>query len=178
MGRAVPPGWQEFAQQVGGEVVRARFFRPDTVLVKRVPWAITLDTRVEAGGSPEYGSWTSDTYTRLTARYESRDGFRFSIRPTDEFSKLGKALGMRFELGEPDIDRRYLIKASDEAKLRAMFANPRFGQLFRDVKYKLNFKVKGSNELCLEVPGRVADPEELKCLLDLFTETLAQISAA
>lgn len=177
MGRAVPPGWQEFAQQVGGEVVKARFFRPDTVLVKRDAWAITLDTRVEAGGSPDYGSSTSDTFTRLTARYANRDGFRFSVRPTDEFSGLGKVLGMRFELGEPDIDRRYLIKANDEAKVRALFANPCFSGLFRDARYKLHFKMKGSNELCLEVPGRATDPEELRCLLDLFTETLAQISA-
>jgi hypothetical protein len=178
MGRAVPPGWQEFARQVGGEVVKARFFRPDTVVVKRDPWTITLDTRIESGGSPDFGAATTDTYTRLTARYVSRDGFRFGIRPTDEFSRLGKVLGIRFEIGEPEIDGRYLIKANDEAKLRALFANPRFSELFRNVKYKLNLKVKGSNELCLEVPTRVTDPEELRRLLDLFTETLAQISAA
>jgi len=177
MGRAVPPGWQEFAQQVGGEVVKARFFRPDTVLVKRVPWAITLDTRIESGGSPDFGGTTTDIYTRLAARYVSGDGFRFSIRPTDEFSRLGKVLGIRFEVGEPDIDGRYLVSANDEAKVRALFANLRFSQLFRDEKHKLNLKVKGSNELCLEVPGRVTDPEELKSLLDLFTEALAQISA-
>jgi len=176
MGRAVPPGWQEFARQVGGEVVKARFFRPDTVVVNRDPWTITLDTRVESGGSPDFGAATTDTYTRLTARYVSGDGFRFNIRPADEFSRLGKALGIRFELGDPDIDRRYLFKANDEAKLRTLFANPRFSHLFRDVKYKLNLKVKGSNELCLEVPARVTDPEELKPLLDLFTEALAQTS--
>jgi hypothetical protein len=178
MGRAVPPGWQEFAGQVGGEVVKARFFRPDTVLIRRDPWAITLDTRIDSGGSPDFGGAATDIYTRLSARYVSGDGFQFSIRPTDEFSRLGKALGIRFELGDPDIDRRYLIKTSDEAKVRALFANPRFSELFRDRKYKLHLKVKGSNELCLEVPGRVTDPQELKALLDLFTEALAQISVA
>ena len=178
MGRAVPPGWQEFARQVGGEVVKARFFRPDTVVVKRDPWTITLDTRIESGGSPDFGATTTHIYTRLTARYVNRDGFQFSIRPTDEFSRLGKALGIRFEVGDPDLDRRYLMKSNDEAKLRTLFANPRFSHLFRDVKYKLNLKVKGSNELCLEVPTRVTDPEELKSLLDLFAETLTQLSAA
>jgi hypothetical protein len=176
LGRAVPPGWQEFARQVGGEVVKARFFRPDTVVIKRDPWTITLDTRIESGGS-DFAS-TTDIYTRLTARYVSGDRHQFSIRPTDEFSKLGKALGIRFELGDPDIDRRYLIKTSDEAKVRALFANPRFSELFRDAKYKLHLKVRGSNELCLEVPGRLTDPQELKPLLELFTEALAQISVA
>ena len=88
----------------------------DKVQVTHDEWTITLDTFAVSTGK------TTVVYTRLRAPYINPDHFRFTIYRRGFFSDIAKWIGMQdIEVGHEDFDRDFIIKGTEEGKLRALF---------------------------------------------------------
>jgi hypothetical protein len=93
------------------------------------------------------------------------------------------------EVGRPEFDKAFLIQGNDEAKMRALFANPRIRELIQ-AQPQVAFGIidndgwggvkfpDGVDELYFMLMGIVADVERLKSLVDLLTETLNHLCYA
>jgi hypothetical protein len=173
--------WRQLSAEIGGDFVEGGFWRGSKVQVRVNEWTITLDTYAESHGE------TSTTYTRLRAPYMNRDGFRFTVYRAGLFSELGKVLGMQdLEAGYPDFDRQFIVKGNDQAKVRALFGNPRIRQLIEE-QPNIHLEVKddegwfgadfpeGVDELRFQVVGVIKDIHRLKSLYELFAEALNQL---
>ncbi|HKS35944.1 MAG TPA: DUF3137 domain-containing protein [Verrucomicrobiae bacterium] len=173
--------WQRLSAEIGADYVKGGFWKGDKVQATHGEWTITLDTFAVSTGK------VTIVYTRLRAPYVNPDHFRFTIYRRGLFSDIAKWLGMQdIEVGHPDFDRDFIIKGTDEQKLRALFDNPRLRELIT-AQTQIHFTVKDNeglfgkdfpedtDELCFTVVGIVKDVERLKQLFDLFGETLDQL---
>jgi hypothetical protein len=119
--------------------------------------------------------------------YVNSDGFRFTICRKGLFSDLGKLLGMQdIEVGDPEFDEAFIIKANDEPKVVNLFANQSVRQMIQ-AQPKIHLQVKDSegwfgprfpenvDELHFQVVGVVKDIDRLKALFDLFGAVLDQL---
>lgn len=172
---------RQLAAQTGATYVRGRFWKRPKVLARHRNLTITLDMPYSGGEGSER--------IRLRAPYFSRDGFWFRISGSPLRNvggvlgyDLGKLVGLRdVEVGYPEFDDAFVIKASDEDKARALFANARIRELLN---------AQPSVDLCVEEEGirpgvyelsyssiiwLFADVEALRSLLDLVAETLDQL---
>jgi len=142
---------------------------------------MTLDTYAVSTGK------TTIVFTRMRAPYVNPDGFRFTVYRKGIFTDLAKGFGMQdVEVGDEAFDRDFVIKGTDEGKLRDLFANPRIRELLA-TKPELQLTVKddegwfgpsfpeGVDELYYAVPGVTKEVEQLKRLYALFGETLDQL---
>src|SRR5262249_38481875 len=127
------------------------------------------------------------TCTRLRAPYVNPDGFRFTVYRRGVFSDIAKSFGMQdVEIGDEAFDSDFIIKGTDETKLRMLFTNPRIRDLIT-IQPEVHFTVKddegwfgpnfpeGVDELYFSVVGVITDLERLKHLYELFGETLDQL---
>jgi hypothetical protein len=173
--------WRQLSEEVGGELVDGGFWKGKKVQVHAGPWTITLDTYTESSGE------SAVTYTRMRAPYVNSDGFRFTIYRKGLFSELGKLLGMQdIEVGDPEFDEEFIIKANDEPKVVNLFANQSVRQMIQ-AQPKIHLQVKDSegwfgprfpenvDELHFQVVGVVKDIDRLKALFDLFGAVLDQL---
>jgi len=93
-------------------------------------------------------------------------------------------LGMQdVEVGNFQFDEDFIIKGTDEYKLRQLFANDKIRELI-SVQPRIHLEVKddegffgsdfpqGVDELYFSVVGIIKDTERLKRLFDLFAEVL------
>jgi hypothetical protein len=171
--------WRQLCSEIGAQYVEGGFWKGAKVQVHHGQWTITLDTYTQSSGEH-----SSTTYTRIRAPYVNKDGFRFTIYRKSIFSGLGRLLGMQdVEVGYPAFDEAFIIKGSDETKLRALFANPRIRQLI-EMQPAIYLTVKddegwfgtqfpeGVDELYFRVAGVIKDLEQLKSLYYLFAEML------
>ena len=126
--------------------------------------------------------------TRVRAPYVNPDHFRFTIYRRGLFSEIAKRLGMQdVEVGYEEFDREFIIKGTDEGKLRTLFDNPKLRELLAAQK-QIYLTVKDdegfwgpdfpadTDELCFHVGGMVKDVERLKLLFELFAETLDHLA--
>lgn len=174
--------WRQLCTEIEGQYVEGGFWKGDKVQIHHGQWTITLDTYTQSTSS---GTTTSSTtYTRLRAPYVNKDGFRFTIYRKSLFSGLGKFLGMEdTEIGFNDFDEAFIIKGTDEKKLRALFANPRIRQLI-EMQPNIHLAVNDDegwfgasfpenvDELYFSVPIVIKDVAQLKSIYYLFAETL------
>jgi hypothetical protein len=173
--------WRQLSEEVGGELVDSGFWKGKKVQAHAGPWTITLDTYTESSGE------SAVTYTRMRAPYVNSDGFRFTIYRKGIFSELGKLLGMQdIEVGDPEFDEAFIIKANDEPKVVNLFADPNIRRMIQ-AQPKIHLQVKDSegwfgprfpedvDELHFQVVGVVKDIDRLKALFDLFGAVLDQL---
>ena len=174
--------WRQLSQEIGAEFVEGGFWASTGSKVQAHvgPWIVTLDV----GKSDEDGK---SLVTRLRAPYVNPEGFRFTIYRKSVFSDLGKILGMQdIEVGDPDFDEAFIIKGSDESRVRELFANPKIRQMIQ-AQPKIRLDVKDSegwfgptfpedvDELHFQVLGVIKDIELLKALFNLFAAVLDQL---
>jgi hypothetical protein len=170
--------WQQLADQLGATYVAGGFAKGDKVQARVDEWTVTLDTFVVATGH------SAVPYTRMRAPYVNADGFRFTIYRKGVFTALGKLLGMEdVEVGFPEFDEAFVIKGTDEPKLRALFGNAAIRRLLT-AQPAVHFQVRddegwfsthfpeGVDELRFLVVGVVTDIDRLKQLYELFAEVL------
>lgn len=109
------------------------------------------------------------------ARRLAKDAFQFTIYRKGFFSAVRKLLGIQdIEVGDPDFDRDFIIKANNKSKAQALFANPRIRQLIHQ-QSSLNLSVRKHElfcELYFREPHLIWDVIRLKSLFELFEETL------
>lgn len=185
--------WKQFADEIGAEFIKGGLLGRDKVVARMNGWTITLDTFAKSSGQGGI------TYTRIRAPYVNKDGFRFTIYRKRIFRPLGELFGRQdIQIGDPEFDRDFIIKANDEVKVRELFANPRIRQLIQcqpDIFLKVEgtlfikdnggVKVRGLfdrplpgtavDELYFQVEGFIDDSERLRSLFQLFAETLNQL---
>jgi hypothetical protein len=173
--------WRQLCREIGAEFVEGGFWKGNKVQVHVQPWTITLDT------------YTVNTqhshvaYTRMRAPYVNPEGFRFAIYRKGFFSELGKLLGMQdIEVGDTQFDEAFIIKGTDEARVRNLFADARLRELVQ-AQPTIRLEVKDSegwfgpkfpenvDELHFQVVGVIKDVDRLKSLFDLFAAVLDQL---
>jgi hypothetical protein len=170
--------WQQLCKEIGAEYIDRGVWKGNKVVAKTKEWTITLDTYTVSTGKSHV------TFTRIRAPYVNADGFRFKIYRKGIFSAIGKYFGMQdIEVGYPDFDRDFIIKGTDESKLRSLFNNATIRQLIQrqpDISFEVNddegwFTEKfpeGVDELYFQVVGIIKEVDRLKSLYELFSETL------
>ena len=123
----------------------------------------------------------------MRAPYVNPDGFRFTIYSKGLLSELGKLLGMQdIEVGDPEFDEAFIVKGTDEARVRDLFADPEVRSLML-AQRQVHLSVKddegwfgpafpeGVDELHFQVVGVIKDVERLKGLFDLFAAVLDRL---
>ncbi len=173
--------WRQLCAAIGAEYVKGGFWKGEKVQATHGEWTLTLDTYAVSNGK------TVIHFTRLRAPYVNPDRFRFTIYRRGFFSDIAKWLGMQdIVVGHEEFDRDFIIKGTDETKLRALFDNPKLRELIA-AQPKIHLTVKdnegfwGANfpadtdELHFHAGGVIKDLERLKLLFELFAETLDQL---
>jgi hypothetical protein len=173
--------WRQLSAEIGANYVEGGFWKGDKVQVTHGDWTITLDRHAVHTGK------VTIVYTRLRAPYVNPDHFRFTIYRRGLFSDVAKWFGMQdVTVGYPEFDRDFVIKGTNDAKLRDLFANSRLRELIA-AQPQIRFTVKddegyfgpkfppGTDELSFMVTGVIKDTERLKQLFELFAETLDQL---
>jgi hypothetical protein len=173
--------WRQLSARIGAHHVEGDWWKTDKVEVKHGPWTVTLDTYVVSTGK------ATITYTRMRAPYVNPDGFRFTIYRRGFFSDIAKRFGMQdVEVGDAAFDEAFIIKGTDETRLRALFSDARLRDLVaRQPAISLTVKddegwfgarfPDGVDELQFMVVGVIKDLERLTLLYDLFAEALDQL---
>ncbi len=167
--------WRRFANQIGAQFSHEGFllWRHPQVVATANHWRIRFYTETVSTGGGTYTS--SGTVTRIRAPYVSEHSFRFHVYREGLFSRWGKALKIirDIEAGDPEFDREFIIKGSDESKVRALFANKQIRQLIR-TQPRIDFKLH-RYELCFDEGQVITDTKRLKSLYELFAETLNKL---
>jgi hypothetical protein len=170
--------WQKLSHEVEGKFHEGGFWKGSKLEIRQGEWTLTLDTYTVSNGK------NSTTYTRIRAPYINKDNFRFTVYRKSIFSGIGKMLGMQdVEVGHFQFDEDFIIKGTDEYKLRQLFENDKIRELI-SVQPRIHLEVKddegffgsdfpqGVDELYFRVVGVIKDTERLKQLFDLFAEVL------
>ncbi len=173
--------WRQLSEQLGGEFVEGGFWKGDKVLVEHGDWTLTLDTYAVSTGK------VTIVYTRMRAPFVNPGGFRFEVYRRSVFSGLAKWLGMQdIEVGHAPFDDDFIVKSTDEARVRQLLWNSRIRELLSAQK-DINFSVKddegwfgtkfpdGVDELHFAVVGIIKDLDRLRLLYELFSETLDEL---
>jgi len=173
--------WRQLSTEIEARYVEDGFWKGDKVQATHGEWTMTLDTYAVSTGK------TTIVFTRMRAPYVNPDGFRFTVYRKGIFTDIAKRLGMQdVEVGDEAFDRDFVIKGTDEAKLRVLFSNPTIRDLIAR-QPEIHVTVKddegwfgpsfpdGVDELYYAVPGVIKDVERLKLLYALFGETLDQL---
>jgi len=173
--------WSQLAAQTGGQFTDGGFFGKSRLDLRVDPWLLTLDTYTVSTGK------SSTTYTRLRAPYVNADGFRFTVYRSGLFTPLGHVLGMQdIEIGDPDFDQTFVLKANNEPKVRQFFADDTLKALLY-TQSAIHMEVKDDegwfrqsfpdnvDELYFVRLGIMRDLPELRALFDLFSHTLHRL---
>ncbi len=173
--------WKQLCAATGADYVEGGFWKGDKVQVKHGEWTITLDTYAVHTGK------TTMHFTRLRAPYVNPGNFRFTIYRRGLFTEIAKLLGMQdIDVGHEEFDRDFVIKGTDEGKLRELFNSPRLRKLIA-AQPQIHLAVRDdegwwgvhfpadTDELYFTVHGIIKDVERLKSLFELFAETLDQL---
>jgi hypothetical protein len=173
--------WRLLSAEIGGQFVEGGFARGAQVRATHGDWTVTLDTYVVSTGH------STTVYTRMRAPYVNPSEFRFTIYRKGIFSDIGKMLGMQdIEVGDGDFDRDFIIKATDEHRVRALLSSARLRALIA-AQPEMYLTVKddegwfgasfpqGVDELYFLVGGTIKDLDRLKGLYELFGEALDQL---
>ncbi len=176
--------WRKLCAETGADFVQGGFWKGDKVQATHGEWTLTLDTFAVSTGKAVM------LFTRLRAPFVNPDKFRFTIYRRSVFSDLGKFLGMQdIEVGHPEFDRDFIIKGTDTARVRALFANARVRELIM-MQPQIYLTVcddegffgaefpPDTDELCFRGAGVIKDVERMKHLFELFAETLDQLCRA
>jgi hypothetical protein len=173
--------WRRLGQEAGAEFVEGGFWKGSKVQAHVGPWTVTLDAYTVHTGHAHF------TYTRMRAPYVNPEGLRFTVYRNGLFSELGKLLGMQdIEVGDPEFDEAFIIKGTDESRVRELFADQEVRSLMLG-QPQIRLEVKDSegwfgqsfpedvDELHFQVVGVIKDVDRLKALFDLFAAVLDRL---
>src|SRR3954468_21485086 len=173
--------WRRLGEEIDAEVVQGGFWEGSKVQAHVGPWTVTLDTYAVHTGHAHF------TYTRMRAPYLNPEGLRFTVYRKGLFSELGKLLGMQdIDVGDPDFDEAFIVKGTDESRVRELFTDPEVRSLML-AQPEIRLEVKDSegwfgpafpedvDELHFQVVGVIKEVERLKALFDLFAAVLDRL---
>jgi hypothetical protein len=174
--------WSLLAQQIGAEFKGGGWGKGRERVEAQVgQWIVTLDTFTVSTGK------STVTFTRMRAPFVNGDGFRFTITRAGIFSPIARMLGFQdVELGDAAFDKAFVIKSSDEPRVRTFLADA-------DLRAKLALQPsltlsvlddegwfgtkfpEGVDELKFHTVGVIKDLVRLEQLFELFAATLARL---
>ena len=173
--------WRQLSEEISARYVEGTFWKGDKVEATHDEWIVTLDTYAVSTGKVVI------VFTRMRAPYVNPGGFRFTVYRKGVFSGLARKLGMQdIEIGDEEFDRDFIIKATDEPRVRELLSSRKLRDLIA-LQPDLQFSVKddegwfgphfpdGVDELSLVARGVVTDLERLRGMYELFSETLDQL---
>ncbi len=173
--------WDRLAIGIDETALEDQTWSGQQITARVGKWTVTLDTDTATD---------RDTFmvsTRLRAPFINKDGFRFHISPEGFMGRVGKLLGLQdVQTGDATFDRAFLVRASDEEKVRQFLANPSVRAAMLELG-RLSLCVKddegwfgtefpdGVDELYLEAPRLVATQMDLRRHFDFFALCLHQL---
>ncbi len=170
--------WENLCKEIGGDFIDGGPWDGGKVVAKIEGWTVTLDIRkLETQHNKIF-------HTRLRAPYVNKDGFHFTIYRQGLFQQFKKIFGLQdVEVGDPELDDKYIIQGNDTAKLKKFFVNTRIRKhLIEEPDIRMRVKEddgwfsdvfpEGVDELNLKVEGVVVDSKRLRALFDLFSASL------
>ena len=179
--------WRQLASEIGAEWVEGGFAKASKIVAHVKDWDVTLDTYTVSSGHSHV------VYTRMRAPYVNPGGFRFTLYRRGLFTGLGKKLGMQdIEIGFSEFDNDFVIKSSDEGKIRELLESGKLRDLIQQ-QSTVHLSVvddegwfgarfpEGVDELRFQATGVITDRARLKALFDLFAamlDRLCEIGAA
>lgn len=175
--------WGQLARELGGEFFKGGFFKESKVVAKVGEWTVTLDQFTVPAGTVHI------PVTRMRAPFVNPEGFRFSLSSQGLFSAIGKFFGMQdIQIGHTPFDELFVIKGTDESRLRLLFGDHQLRQALEGQK-EIQLEVRddegwfgpdfpeGVDELRLQVTGEIRDQARLRSFFDLFAVTLHRLCA-
>ncbi len=148
------------------------------VRVRLGVFAVSLGVHADLAGR------ASDVVTRVRAAYANPTHFRFRLRPQSLFDPLRVLFGVVDDpSNDPVFDRRFTAETDDPARLAALLRDAELRTLLLAAPW-CTLEVRddedwfaqdfpdGTDELHLEVDGRVIEPERLEALFRAFARTL------
>ena len=174
--------WKQLCAEMRADFIDGGFWKGDKVELRVADaWTVTLDVFSVLHGKRR------QKYTRLRVPFVSLDDLRFLIYRKGLFAGLGKMLGVQdIEVGEPVFDEAFVIQGNNEAKVRALFANPEIQSLLED-QPEVRFELRDNqgrfwetlpesvDVLQFQVKGVLKDVNQLKGLFYLFIEVLQEL---
>ncbi|MBK7876819.1 MAG: DUF3137 domain-containing protein [Planctomycetes bacterium] len=176
-----PEIWKQLSTELGGEYTKGTWKGGERLEVRHGEWTLTLDTYVVPVGKVYI------PMSRMRAPFVNADGLRVRLHRESFFSSWGRFLGMQdISIGVADFDAAFVIRGSDERKVRAFLANERLRALMlaeKDVQLSVEddegwFGKKfpeNTDELRMVWSGHEKDAERIKRLFELFSEALDQL---
>lgn len=179
--------WSQIADEIGGEMIDAGFWKGDGLRFRHGEWEILLDTyTVQTGNS-------SVTFTRIRAPFVNKDRLQLKLYREGFFSSIGKFFGMQdIEIGDPCFDDKFIIKGSDENKIRQLLSSNQLKELI-DLQPNISLVIKDNEGTFgksypedvdlveFACGGVVVDKEKLRALFFMFSvllERLVEIDSA
>ncbi|MBI1367349.1 MAG: hypothetical protein GC162_01705 [Planctomycetes bacterium] len=170
--------WKKLSDELDGNFDDQEGWRQDRIVAHVEGWTVIIDLHSEAG-------YKSETiYTRLRAAFRNPTGFRFNIFQQTIFGDVAKLLGTQdVATGHADIDKAFMIKATDEAIVKTMLESAKLrAMLLGEPECHLFVRAspdddapEGTFEVVLEVEGEVLDVDRLKNLYVLFAQALHRL---
>jgi hypothetical protein len=170
--------WRVLADELPARFDESTWWKGPRVVAAAGPWEVVLDLhRVD-----------KVVFTRIRAPYVNADGFRFHVFRKHFFSGVAEWAGFQdVSIGDPLFDDAFVIRGTDESKLRRLFAAPRLRELLL-AQPSIAFRVldddgrlfgsrfpAGVDQLQFITGGVIKDLDRLKLLYDLFAETLQEL---
>lgn len=175
--------WNKVSDETNSQFIKGGFWKGHKIVAQEKNWTITLDTFVVHAGTVVV------PFTRMRAPFLSKDSFRFKMECRNFFSSIADFFGRkRLTTGYPELDERFVIKTTDEFKLKKLLANENIRQLIVGQK-EIQLEIKDDDcwptakfpsdvdELYFHIPGVIKDQEKLKSFFRLFSESLNQLVA-
>ncbi len=167
--------WEQIAKEIGGKYEDS-FWGGDTLRVRSGKWKIITDTY--SVGGYDY-STPITTYTRITARFLSKDGLYFKVYRKGFYSSIGKFFGMQdIEIGDPKFDNNFIIKGNMKEKVKLLLQDTKLKQLIDaqpDICFRIRRTYKDVYELYFKCEREIDEKSQLKNLLELFSLTLERL---
>jgi len=156
--------WGEMASQLGLVCESGRY--PWSSLAVRGMYrghALVLDTFVE------HGYRRSQTYTQIVMTVNNSAGLRLMLHEASVASRVGKRLGVQdIQVGDADIDRRFMIKGQPEEGVRRLLAAEALRQKLLSVS-SIHLTLEGA-AIRYQHRGVEKGTERLHSLFDLMSE--------
>ncbi len=179
-GPSIKTVYTELADTMGGTYHTKGWFRRGYLSYFYRNWEIILDTYTVGDGDDG-----SQTYTRLRALFHNPYGFQFNVYRGHIFSRIGKLFGMQdIETGDPEFDKRYIVKGNDPGKVGALMADYRVKDMLQRTG-RVTLKIdkhgggffgksypEGVSQLYFQKSGKIKNIPQLKLFIQLMSTVL------
>ena len=112
---------------------------------------------------------------KLEISFKNQDFFIFKIIPESAGDKVKKVFGRlrEIEVGQPDFDDMFLIKGSDEKKIKNLFSKPHVREFMLNQR-RLSLELT-PNALVFSTYLSIGSIDHLKMIYDWFSGVLNEI---